>query len=588
MSPSARPPAGPLGATDPTRWRLDSQDGGRHVWHYIRDEDSQDATAYEKLWGDDPRQVKKGEQTMEAKHALGLPLPVVSGLSDPAGDPWKAAKKGFEFYKRLQSPDGHWSGEYGGPLFLQGGLFIALYVTKTPIPEEWKIETARYLANIQRRGGESDDGWGICRWMVEGPDSEAFKQHVAHVRDFMWMSKDGMMACGKRSRSRFDFDLSEYLVSFSQEQMVPSILPRGSQLWDAAFISQALAETGLGREPENVKSATHVLEWLDECQIREDPKWYKEAYRHSTKGAWPFSTKEQGYTVSDCTAEGLKAVMMLQSLPDVPELVSKERMCDSIDLLLTMQNSSGGFASYELIRGPAFLELLNPAEVFGNIMIEYAYPECTTACEALPVLRTLGCELTSSAGVTAMSVFKKKYPDYRSEDIARVSKAAINYIRKAQRPDGSWYGSWGVCFTYATMFAVESLSLEGETYENSASVQKACDFILEKQMEDGGWGESFKSCENHVYVHNLKSQVVNTSWAVLTLLQAKYPDPEPVRRGCKLIMSRQLRDGSWAQESIEGVFNHAVAISYWNFKHSWTIWALGKASRVLGKEGWSA
>lgn len=29
----------------------------------------------------------------------------------------------------------------------------------------------------------------------------------------------------------------------------------------------------------------------------------------------PFSTKEQGYTVSDCTAEGLKAVMMLQSLP---------------------------------------------------------------------------------------------------------------------------------------------------------------------------------------------------------------------------------------------------------------------------------
>lgn len=49
----------------------------------------------------------------------------------------------------MQSPDGHWSGEYGGPLFLQGGLFIALYVTKMPIPDEWKIETARYLANIQ-------------------------------------------------------------------------------------------------------------------------------------------------------------------------------------------------------------------------------------------------------------------------------------------------------------------------------------------------------------------------------------------------------------------------------------------------------
>lgn len=50
----------------------------------------------------------------------------------------------------------------------------------------------------------------------------------------------------------------------------------------------------------------------------------------------------------------------------MPNLVSKERMCDSIDLILTMQNPSGGFASYELIRGPALLEQLNPAEVFGT------------------------------------------------------------------------------------------------------------------------------------------------------------------------------------------------------------------------------
>lgn len=35
----------------------------------------------------------------------------------------------------------------------------------------------------------------------------------------------------------------------------------------------------------------------------------------STPSRQPFSTKEQGYTVSDCTAEGLKAVMMLQSVP---------------------------------------------------------------------------------------------------------------------------------------------------------------------------------------------------------------------------------------------------------------------------------
>lgn len=40
-------------------------------------------------------------------------------------------------------------------------------------------------------------------------------------------------------------------------------------------------------------------------------------------------------------------------------------MFDAIDVLLTMQNPSGGYASYELVRGPRWLEWLNPAEVFG-------------------------------------------------------------------------------------------------------------------------------------------------------------------------------------------------------------------------------
>ena len=43
-------------------------------------------------------------------------------------------------------------------------------------------------------------------------------------------------------------------------------------------------------------------------------------------------------------------------------------MCDSVDLLLTLQNPDGGFASYELIRGPRWLEWLNPAEVFGTVL----------------------------------------------------------------------------------------------------------------------------------------------------------------------------------------------------------------------------
>ena len=49
----------------------------------------------------------------------------------------------------------------------------------------------------------------------------------------------------------------------------------------------------------------------------------------------------------------------------MPTLISDDRLFDTVDTLLTMQNRDGGFASYELVRGPSWLELLNPAEVFG-------------------------------------------------------------------------------------------------------------------------------------------------------------------------------------------------------------------------------
>lgn len=126
----------------------------------------------------------------------------------------------------------------------------------------------------------------IVRAHVDGRESVAYKRHFERRQDFMWLAREGMMMCGTN----------------------------GSQLWDIAFISQALVETGLAEEEGtgNKEAAVKALKWLDECQIREDPKWTKEAYRHTSKGAWPFSTKEQGYTVSDCTGEGLKAVIYLQ------------------------------------------------------------------------------------------------------------------------------------------------------------------------------------------------------------------------------------------------------------------------------------
>ena len=113
-------------------------------------------------------------------------------------------------------------------------------------------------------------------------------------------------------------------------------------------------------------------------------------------------------------------------------------------------------------------------------------------------------------------------------------------MHAAQYPEGGWFGSWGVCFTYATQFALESLALVGETYATSERVRKACQFLLDKQREDGGWGEHTKSCAERVWIEHEQTQVVNTSFAAMALMYAEYPDPEPIEKAMRMVMSRQL------------------------------------------------
>ena len=394
----------------------------------------------------------------------------------------------------------------------------------------------------------------LCCFIEEGPDSYSFRRHTERLNDYMWMNKDGMLMNGTN----------------------------GVQVWDTSFTIQSVVEAGLAEDPKWKPMLTKALNYLETQQIREEVKDIDICYRQPRKGAWPFSTKVQGYTVSDCTSEALRATLQLQKIHHYKPVLSEERIQDAVDILLTMQNKhSGGFASYEPQRGSELLEYLNAAEVFGRIMVEYDYPECTTAV------------------VTVLSLFQK-FSDYRSAEIKQIKETAIQYIRDAQKPDGSWYGSWGICFTYASMFALESLASIGETYENSKRVRRACEFLLSKQMADGGWGESYKGCEQNVYIHHEKSQVVQTAWACISLMEAGYPHKEPIKKALRMVMRRQQRNGEWLQEAIEGVFNCSwqvniseirgqrlticSMITYPNYKFYFPVKAMGMYMKQWGDE----
>lgn len=322
----------------------------------------------------------------------------------------------------------------------------------------------------------------VCAMYEDGPDSERLRKHRGRLSVYMWLGRDGMTSGGTN----------------------------GVQLWDTAFAVQAAVEAGLSTDPDVRDTLSKAHHFLDITQLREN---LDDPFRQPRKGGWPFSTKSNGYIVSDCAAEGLKAVLMLQKECGFPPLISDDRLRDCVNTLLLMQNGDGGFGSYENTRGSRLLEHLNPAEVFDDIMIEYPYVECTTAV------------------LTALSRFREHFPSHRARDIDVTIRRAADFVAGRQRPEGGWYGSWGICFTYATFFAVQAFEAGGLQHDSSDEVRRACAFLLQKQRDDGGWGEHYSSCVERRYVEHEESQVVNTAWAVLALMHAGYPDPAPVERG---------------------------------------------------------
>lgn len=66
----------------------------------------------------------------------------------------------------------------------------------------------------------------------------------------------------------------------------------GSQLWDTAFAVQAIVETNMVNDV--AETLQRASDYIDITQVDEDVDQLDKYYRHISKGAWPFSTKDHG------------------------------------------------------------------------------------------------------------------------------------------------------------------------------------------------------------------------------------------------------------------------------------------------------
>jgi squalene/oxidosqualene cyclase-like protein len=393
-----------------------------------------------------------------------------------------------------------------------------------------------------------------------------------------------------------------------------------STTWDTAFAVQALAAAPQGPAEHDVAIRSgHAA--LAALQLTKAPAALDED-RQNPVGGWCFGEPTHGWSVSDCTAEAISALLLAEQrmrnatqdtsppaagtdplraqaaqgeaenrspspaclVPRAKNLAAA-RLADAVGFLLARQNPDGGFATYERRRGGKWLERLNPSEMFGSCMTERSYIECTaSAIRALRhvadrTLDTMTASAQADAGRGEWAQAQRLHAEPVQAQCARAMTRARDFLLTRQRPDGAWPGFWGINFIYATWFAVTALRDAGLPTDHAA-VRRAVDWLVSVQHPDGGWGEHFTGCLTESYVPSTRSLVVMTSWAVLGLLHADDRISPAARRGLDWLVQHQLPDGDWPRDSVNGVFFGTAMLDYRLYNSYFPLWALNVADAM--------
>jgi len=342
-----------------------------------------------------------------------------------------------------------------------------------------------------------------------------------------------------------------------------------SHSWDTAFAAEALAA-----HQENAGAAAALRgahAYLRQAQLAGRAAQRLPAGRAETDGGWCFSDGGHHWPVSDCTAEAVSALRHVEEslrgkADDIRLPVDRSQA--AARFIMERQNDDGGFGTYERRRGPSWLEALNPSEMFADCMVEGSYVECT------------------GSALVALSLLRRDRSNPQDRELDGAIGRGVHFLRGAQRPDGSFPGTWGINFTYGTFLAVRGLRAAGAGPHEPALVRAAA-WLAAAQRPDGGWGEHHSGCTRGVYVPHQEAQPVMTSWALLALLDATGDDisSPAVERGVHWLCGAQRADGSWPPGALNGVFFGTGMLHYQLYPAYFPVWALGRYLAASALDG---
>ena len=318
--------------------------------------------------------------------------------------------------------------------------------------------------------------------------------------------------------------------------------PCVSPVWDTPWSIMALSESGLSNDhPALIKAG----QWLLSKEVKSFGDWSLKNPVEEPSG-WYFQFANEFYPDSDDTTVVLMALLLID-LPD--KYKKREAILRGFKWLLGMQCRDGGWGSFDRDNNKEILNRIPFAD--WNALLDPSTGDLTA--RVLDLMAGLG--------------YDKDYPP---------AGKAIEFLKKEQEEDGSWFGRWGVNYIYGTWSALSGLHLIKEDMTQDY-VRKAASWLKSVQNRDGGWGETIKSYWNESFKAIGKSTASQTSWAILGLLCTDERDSESVKNGIRFLTETQNEDGTWDEEEFTGTgFPKVFYLRYHMYRSYFPLLALSR------------